>query len=130
MNLPNLGAAPYVSSATAVRQERRCSASPSASTDRVNALAAQNVVVVDLMCDAALYSAANFSSDGFHPSDQGYALMAELLYPALRTARRLLPRDLRATDAPPGVLVGRALAGRRVRASRQLAACQKFVRLA
>ena len=43
----------------------------------------QNVIVVDLMCDPRTYEPSRFSSDGFHPSDSGYALMAELAYPAL-----------------------------------------------
>jgi lysophospholipase L1-like esterase len=28
------------------------------------------------MCDPRTYQPANFSSDGFHPSDSGYAFMA------------------------------------------------------
>jgi lysophospholipase L1-like esterase len=39
--------------------------------------------VVDLMCDSRTYEPSRFSSDGFHPSDSGYALMADLAYPAL-----------------------------------------------
>ena len=41
-----------------------------------------NTFVVDLMCDARIVEPASFSSDGFHPSDRGYALMADLAYPA------------------------------------------------
>jgi lysophospholipase L1-like esterase len=82
-NLPNLAAAPYVSGATALERSilQRIAVGLS---DRINALASQNVVVIDLMCDARIYSSANYSSDGFHPSDAGYAVMADLLYPALR----------------------------------------------
>ena len=80
--------------------------------DRVNAMTAQNVLVIDLLCSAVVYSPANVSSDGFHPSDQGYQLMADLAYPAmsLGTApppgpscaqRTLLPVVLR-QDAPRG----------------------------
>ena len=60
-------------------------------TDRVNALAGQSVVVVDLMCEPRAYSAASFSADGFHPNDRGYAVMAELLYPALRSGTAPAP---------------------------------------
>jgi lysophospholipase L1-like esterase len=52
-------------------------------TDRLNALTGQNVLVIDLMCEPRAYDPSRFSSDGFHPSDSGYALMAELAYPAL-----------------------------------------------
>jgi lysophospholipase L1-like esterase len=48
----------------------------------VNALASQNVRVVDLMCDSRSYDPGNYSSDGFHPNDRGYAFMADLLHEA------------------------------------------------
>jgi lysophospholipase L1-like esterase len=32
------------------------------------------------MCDARVYERVNLSSDGFHPSDAGYALLAESLF--------------------------------------------------
>jgi lysophospholipase L1-like esterase len=90
MNLPNLAAAPYVNSATTTERSilQRIAVGL---TDRINALRAQNVVVVDLMCDPRVYSAANYSADGFHPSDAGYAVMADLLFPALRTGNAAAP---------------------------------------
>jgi lysophospholipase L1-like esterase len=101
INLPNLGAAPYVSANTT--QERSIvQAIAVGLSDRINATTAQNVVVVDLLCEARVYEAASYSSDGFHPSDRGYTIMAELTYPALASGaasapsascpqRRLLP---------------------------------------
>ena len=82
LNLPNLAAAPYVASRSVLERSilQRIAVSL---TDRVNALTAQNVLVVDLMCDGRSYDPSRFSSDGFHPNDSGYALMAELAYPAL-----------------------------------------------
>ena len=53
-------------------------------SDRVNALTAQGVLVVDLMCDARLYQSSNYASDGFHPGDGGYRVFAELTFPALK----------------------------------------------
>jgi lysophospholipase L1-like esterase len=83
-NLPNLAALPYVARNTAVERGvlQRIAVGL---TDRINATASQNVLIVDLMCDARIYSAGNVSGDGFHPSDQGYQLMADLAYPALST---------------------------------------------
>ena len=52
-------------------------------TDQINALVNRNVLIVDLMCEPRILQPSSFSSDGFHPSDAGYALMAELAYPAL-----------------------------------------------
>ena len=71
----------------------------------VNALTSRNVLVVDLMCDARILQASSFSSDGFHPGDAGYALMAELAYPGPRERRgqHAIPL-LRDADAGAGVL--------------------------
>lgn len=90
MNLPNLAVAPYVASATTVEKSilQRIAVGL---TDRINALTAQNVVVVDLMCESRIYNAANYSPDGFHPSDAGYAVIADLLYPALRNGSSTPP---------------------------------------
>ena len=90
MNLPNLAVAPYVSSAS-VTEKGILQRIAVGLTDRINALGAQNVVVVDLMCEPRIYSGANYSSDGFHPSDTGYAVMADLLYPALRNGTAPAP---------------------------------------
>ena len=75
-NLPNLGAAPVFAGPGAGAQHHaahRRSGSPTASTPHRRS----GVMVVDLMCDARRATAVTFSSDGFHPSDSGYALMAE-----------------------------------------------------
>jgi lysophospholipase L1-like esterase len=76
LNLPNLAAAPYM--AGRPRSERLLMQRIAAGFTRegANALASQGAVVVDLMCDARTYQPGNFSSDGFHPSDAGYAFMA------------------------------------------------------
>ena len=81
LNLPNLAGAPYLARNSAIERGvmQRIAVGMS---ERVNALASSNTFVVDLLCDARILEAASFSSDGFHPSDRGYALMAELAYPA------------------------------------------------
>ena len=60
-------------------------------SDRVNALTSRNVLVVDLMCDARLYQQSNYSSDGFHPGDGGYAVFAEDTLPALKDGANNAP---------------------------------------
>ncbi|MGE3275298.1 MAG: SGNH/GDSL hydrolase family protein [Vicinamibacterales bacterium] len=82
LNLPNMAAAPYVDGNT--QSERSILQYITVGlADRVNALAGANVAVVDLLCTASLYDRANFSSDGFHPSDSGYQLMADLTFPVV-----------------------------------------------
>ena len=83
LNLPNLAGAPYVASRPTSDKSviQRVAVGLS---DRVNALTSQNVLVVDLLCDARLYQPSNYASDGFHPGDGGYRVFAELTLPALR----------------------------------------------
>jgi lysophospholipase L1-like esterase len=81
LNLPNLAGAPYVARSTQFERQvlQRIAVGLS---ERANALAGSNVHVVDLMCDARILDPANFSTDGFHPNDRGYSLMADLAYAA------------------------------------------------
>jgi lysophospholipase L1-like esterase len=90
LNLPNLAAMPYVARFSTFEKSilQRVAVGLS---ERVNALATTNVHVVDLMCDGRVIEAASFSGDGFHPSDRGYALMAELAYPAMVNASHPAP---------------------------------------
>lgn len=82
LNMINLAGAPYLASRPTSEKSimQRIAVGLS---DRVNALTAKNVLVVDLMCDARLYQSQNYASDGFHPGDTGYQVFAELTYPAL-----------------------------------------------
>jgi lysophospholipase L1-like esterase len=74
-NLPNLAGLPYLSNRT--RQQRlwmqRAAVGLSAGA---NAMTSEGAFVVDLMCDARSYQASNYSGDGFHPDDSGYAYIA------------------------------------------------------
>lgn len=82
LNVPNLGLAPYVASNPIIERSilQRITVGLA---DQANALTSRGVIIVDLMCEPRIYNAGNFYSDGFHPNDNGYALMAELTYPAL-----------------------------------------------
>jgi lysophospholipase L1-like esterase len=91
-NLPNLGAAPYMAGRS--MQERSIMQRIATGlSDQVNALTSRGVVVVDLMCDARAIQPASFSADGFHPSDAGYALMADLGYAALSSGSAPTPQS-------------------------------------
>jgi lysophospholipase L1-like esterase len=50
------------------------------------------VLVVDLMCDPRSYIPSNYSSDGFHPNDAGYAFMAEAVTRAVNSGSLPPPR--------------------------------------
>lgn len=82
MNLPNLAGLPYANGYSALRQRSMQRASVGITTQVVNRLSSQNALVIDLMCDSRVYDPANLASDGFHPNDAGYALLADILYRA------------------------------------------------
>lgn len=90
LNLPNLAASPYMSGNTTSEKSLMQRVAVGLS-DRVNALTARGVLVVDLMCDARLYQAQNYASDGFHPGDGGYRVFADLALPAVRDGANAAP---------------------------------------
>jgi lysophospholipase L1-like esterase len=75
LNVPNVAGMPFLAGASLAQRQAAQRASVRMTTTVVNSLAASNVAVVDLMCDARLYDRASYSSDGFHPNDTGYALI-------------------------------------------------------
>lgn len=82
-NLPNLGGLPYQSSAPLLQKQafQRAAVGMSAAVN-----ATPGIRVIDLMCDARFYDRANLSSDGFHPNDAGYAIMAAEVVKAFTSA--------------------------------------------
>lgn len=89
-NLPNLAVLGYVANLSTAEKSvlQRIAVGL---TDRINALASQNVLVIDQMCEPRIYQAANLSSDGFHPSDAGYQLMADLAFNAMANGTASAP---------------------------------------
>lgn len=78
MNVPNVALMPY-----ALRypvEHRRVMQTLAVALSREsNRQAGNGVAVLDTMCNPATYDAANFSRDGFHPNDAGYAEIAARL---------------------------------------------------
>lgn len=92
LNLPNLAGAPYVSRNSQFERQilQRVAVGLS---ERANALVGANVRVVDLLCDARILDPSNFASDGFHPNDRGYAILADLAYAAATAASYPAPQS-------------------------------------
>jgi lysophospholipase L1-like esterase len=84
LNLPNMAGLPYAATLT-VAQKRILQAIAVGMSAQANSLVQQGALVIDTMCDARSYQGANYSSDGFHPNDAGYAFMHALIYPAATT---------------------------------------------
>jgi lysophospholipase L1-like esterase len=84
LNVPNPAGLPYLRTAS-LAQRQAAQRIAVGMTRSVNALRSQNVTVVDLMCDSRSYLASNYSSDGLHPNDSGYAFIAGEVLKAITT---------------------------------------------
>ena len=84
LNMPNLARLPY--SAGYSEEERQWLRTLSVGfTTAINASRSSKVLVIDLMCHAPVYQPSIYSGDGFHPNDNGYRLLADLVTTALTT---------------------------------------------
>lgn len=86
LNVPNMAGLPMFAGVSLQQKQAAQRASVGMTTTVVNRLAAQNVTVVDLMCDSRSYLASNYSADGFHPNDAGYAFIAAEVVKAATTS--------------------------------------------
>lgn len=93
LNVPNLAGLPLLSGASTAQKQAAQRASVGMTTTVVNALTSQGVVVVDLMCDSRTYNRANYSSDGFHPNDAGYAFIASEVVRAITSSSYPTPQS-------------------------------------
>ena len=86
LNLPNMAGIPRNAGAPIQQRRAQQLLSVGMTTQAINLQAGGGVLVIDLMCDARAYQASTYSSDGFHPSDTGYAWMAAEVIAATTTA--------------------------------------------
>lgn len=91
LNVPNMAGLPYLARASLAQQQAAQRAAVRMTTTVVNAMAGQGMAIVDLMCDARSYLASNYSSDGLHPNDAGYAFIAGLLVSAVNSSSYPVP---------------------------------------
>jgi lysophospholipase L1-like esterase len=93
-NLPNFAGAPYaIDRYSTARRQSLQTLSVRLTREAINTLTGEGVAVVDLMCDARSYERGRYSSDGFHPSDAGYAIIAELMLRAINDASFPAPQS-------------------------------------
>jgi lysophospholipase L1-like esterase len=85
LNVPNAAGLPYLAGASLAQRQAAQRISVAMTRTVVNPLTAQNAVVVDLMCDARSYARSNYSSDGLHPNDAGYAFISAEVVRAVTT---------------------------------------------
>lgn len=84
-NMPNLSRLPYAAGYSGDEREQLRDLSVAFSA-AMNATRSAKVRVIDLMCQPAIYTAAFYSSDGFHPSDFGYLSLADQVSAAIVSA--------------------------------------------
>ena len=92
LNVPNVAALPYLAGASLAQRQAAQRAAVGMTATVVNALTAQSVIVVDLMCDMRSYQGSMYSADGYHPSDAGYAFIASEVVLAATTVPYPPPR--------------------------------------
>jgi lysophospholipase L1-like esterase len=88
LNLPNMAAMPFLLNAPLQHRRATQMLSVGMTTTAINPSTASGVTVIDLMCDSRAYQASTYSSDGFHPSDAGYAWIAAEVVAAATTSYR------------------------------------------
>jgi lysophospholipase L1-like esterase len=89
LNLPNMGGMPFLANAPLQHRRAAQMLSVGMTTAVINPTTAGGVMVIDLMCDPRSSQASTYSSDGFHPSDAGYAwIAAEVVTAATSPAYR------------------------------------------
>jgi lysophospholipase L1-like esterase len=82
-NLPNFAGMPYTAGLSPANKLIMQRISVGFSTQAINPLTSQGIAVVDLLCDARFLQTGIFSSDGFHPNDTGYRLLADAMLNAI-----------------------------------------------
>ena len=111
MNLPNFALIPVGTTQPAAVQAALTQFSVGFDVNVINKLAAGGIPVIDLLCDPRSYLASNFSADGFHPNDAGYAIIASEMEPALVTGIAPAPATSCSQMAAPAGATGKLLNG-------------------
>ncbi len=91
--LPNFAGGPFAAGFPLLAKQGLQEISVGMSTQVINRLTSQGVSVIDLLCDPGMYDESSYSSDGFHPSDSGYAIMADGMLDAITTGSHPNPRS-------------------------------------
>lgn len=93
LNVPNVAGLPFLAKASLAQRQAAQRAAVSMSRSAVNPLASSSVTVIDLMCDGRSYFGFNYSSDGLHPNDSGYAFISAEVVKAITTSTYPVPQS-------------------------------------
>ena len=93
LNVPNAAGLPFLARASLAQRQAAQRAAVGMSKTVVNPLVSSSISVIDLMCDARSYVASNYSSDGLHPNDAGYAFISSEVVKAITTSLYPAPQS-------------------------------------
>jgi lysophospholipase L1-like esterase len=93
LNVPNAAGLPYLAGASLAQRQAAQRAADGMTRTGVNTLVSSSVSVIDLMCDARSYLTSNYSSDGLHPNDAGYAFIASEVVRAITSGSYPAPQS-------------------------------------
>ena len=93
MNVPNAAGLPFLAGASLAQRQAAQRAAVGMSRTAVNALVSSSITVVDLMCDGRSYVGSNYSSDGLHPNDAGYAFISGEVVKAITSSSYPAPQS-------------------------------------
>jgi lysophospholipase L1-like esterase len=93
LNVPNAAGMPFMAGASLADRQAAQRAAVGMSKTVVNPLVSSSITVVDMMCDGRSYFPSNYSSDGLHPNDPGYAFISSEVVKAITTASYPAPQS-------------------------------------
>jgi lysophospholipase L1-like esterase len=92
LNVPNAAGMPFMAGASLADRQAAQRAAVGMTKTVVNPLVSSSITVVDMMCDGRSYVPSNYSSDGLHPNDAGYAFISSEVVKAITTASYPAPQ--------------------------------------
>jgi lysophospholipase L1-like esterase len=93
LNVPNAAGLPFLAGASLAQRQAAQRAAVGMTKTAVNSLVSSSITVVDLMCDGRSYFGANYSGDGLHPNDAGYAFISGEVVKAITTGSYPAPQS-------------------------------------
>ena len=93
LNVPNPAGLPYLAGTSLAQRQAGQRIAVAMTRTVVNPLLSSSIVVVDLMCDSRSYIRSNYSSDGLHPNDAGYAYIASEVVKAITVTSYPAPQN-------------------------------------
>jgi lysophospholipase L1-like esterase len=93
LNVPNPAGLPFLAGVALAQRQAAQRAAVGMTKTVVNPLVSSSITVLDLMCDSRSYVSSNYSSDGLHPNDAGYAFISAEVVKAITQSSYPAPQS-------------------------------------